>query len=225
MSFTEFTDMLAEIGEYIYEKYICLNLSQYRNFDFGARNTTVAMIVICFVIGGMVSAVLYYVSKRTSAPLVNALLKQNCIDEESAKSAAELGVRPKRSLWRQMRKLSPLSKLVYYVGQKFPLPPKESVGEDASSADTESEEAATEEKTPDFSYKELIASRREVDFETVALYIPKPLTYRAEVRFAGVPRLRTLILVLILFPILGFVVLRFFPDLLLAADALITFFS
>ena len=64
-----------------------------------------------------------------------------------------------------------------------------------------------------------------MDFDSTPLYIPKPLTYRAEVRFAGVPRLRTLILVLILFPMLGFAVLRFFPDMMFAADALISFFS
>ena len=227
MSFTDFTEMLAEIGEYIYEKYICLNLSLYKNFDLGARNTTVAMIVLCFVVGGMVSAILYYRSKRAVAPLVNALLKQSCHSEDSAKSAEALGVRMRPSLCRQMRKLSPLSKVVYYSGQQFPPPPTGTpeIAADAPAEEDAHEESSTPPEKSSFSYKELMASRREIDFTTVPLYIPSSLTYRAEIRFAEIPRLRTLILVLILFPILGFAVLRFFPDLLLAADALITFFS
>ena len=230
MNFTEFTEMMAEIGDYIYEKYICLNLSQYKNFDLGARNTTVATVVLCFVIGGMVSAILYYISKRRSAPLVNALLQSGCTDEASAKSIAELDIRTNRSLRRQLRKITPLSKLVYYVGQRFPAPP--ATDPDAAPAadepsDSENVDApeASVDSAASVSYKELLASRREVDFDSTPLYIPKPLTYRAEVRFAGVPRLRTLILVLILFPMLGFAVLRFFPDLMFAADALISFFS
>ncbi len=232
MSFTDFTEMIEEIGEYIYEKYICLDLSRYGNFNLGARNTTVSMIVLCFVVGGMVSAILYYCAKRRTAPLVNALLKEKCIDETSAKSAADLDVHMNRSLRRQMRRLSPLSKLVYYVGQRFPFPPtcecdcEKAAEESCECTSTEATPAtANEAIIPSFSYKDLLISRRAVDFDTVPLYIPKSLTYRAEVRFAGVPRMRTLILVLILFPILGFTVLRFFPDLMLAADALITFFS
>ena len=245
--------MMVEIGEYLYDRYVCLNLDVYKNFSFGARNTSVALTVLCCVIGAMIAAIAYYYVKHSTAPLIHALLKEKCIDEASAKTPKELGIRMNRTIRRQLRRPSPLSKLVCYVGQaqSFYVPYQDEKPINGTTAETAdgTEDGAPpsakahispsaiedQEKTNGIdavernqkppSYKQALSLRKQIDFETARLYIDESLTYRAEVRFAHVPRVRLLVLILLICPIAGLVFLRFFPDFLLAVDAFITFLS
>ena len=56
MTLSELKEMLTEIGDYLYHRYFCLDLSQYNNFSLGATNTLIPRIVVAFVIGAMIAS-------------------------------------------------------------------------------------------------------------------------------------------------------------------------
>ena len=234
MSLSELKELFAEIGDYLYHRYLCLDLSRYNNFSLGATNTLIPKIVICFIIGAMIATVLMYLEKTQSSKLISALLHAECKDEESAKSAAELDVHMTRSLIRRLRKPSPLSKLIFYRGQKAPVSASFLLEEvkkanEIAQESTENLDNMVENGNSDKSYyqsrAEMLRERKAVDFTTVPLYIPSALTYRADVRYSEKPRALFLVLSLIALPILGIVVLRALPTVLLLADGMITFFQ
>ena len=225
MSLSELKEMFAEIGDYLYHRYFCLDLSQYNNFSLGAKNTLVPQIVIAFVIGAIIATVLMYLEKTQTTKLVGALLRAECKDEESAKTPAELNVRMTGSLIRRMRRPSPLSKLVFYRGQKTSVSASLIWQKADSSEENQKSEA---EKKIDTSEKmeengnikrysdraELLKERKELDFRTASMYIPKELSYRAEVRYGEMPRTSIFVLCLISLPILGSVILRLLTTVL-----------
>ncbi len=233
MSFAEFKEMVVEIGDYLYSRYICLDLSQYRNFDFGARNTTVAKIILLSLLGCMIAALILYINKRHARTLTKALLDHGCTDEQSAKSATELGVSVSRRLRYSLRRPSALSKIIYFVGQTHVTAESTLLHDtDFSNADGAAEHVQNEsqsnqkkgKKRP--SYAAALQERRSIDFQAVGLYIPKPLTYRAEVRFAGKQESFLMLLIaLVILPAAGLVILRFLPQLLGLADSLISFMN
>ena len=241
MSLSELKELFAEIGDYLYHRYLCLDLSRYNNFSLGASNTLIPMIIICFIIGAMIATVLMYIEKTQTTTLVEALLRAECKDEESAKTPAELNVQMTRSLIDRMRKPSPLSKLVYYRGQKIPVATSFLLqkSDDPSQNQEKKEELSsnTSEGTQDMGINgkkeqafyatraEMLRERKAVDFTSVPLYIPKELVYRAQVRYSEKPRKLVLLLSLLALPILGIVILRAFPTILVFADGLITFFA
>ena len=232
MSLSELKELFAEMGDYLYHRYLCLDLSRYNNFSLGATNTLIPKIIICFVIGAMIATIFMYLEKTQTTKLISALLHAKCNDEESAKAPSALNIRMTRSLIRRMRKPSPLSKLVFYQGQKSPVSASflfeesRKTNENTSETNEEPTNMAKNGSSSDLYYKsrtEMIRERKTVDFETVPLYIPKVLSYRAEVRYSEKPRALILVLSLIALPILGIVILRALPTVLLLADGLMTF--
>ena len=240
MSLSELKELFAEIGDYLYHRYLCLDLSRYNNFSLGATNTLIPMIIISFIIGAMIATVLMYLEKTQTTKLVNALLRAKCKDEESAKTPAELNVEMTWSLIDRMRKPSPLSKLVYYRGQKIPVstslllekntkPSENQENSENSSQDADSnqEMGANGNIKQEFypTRAEMIRERKAVDFANVPLYIPNELVYRAQVRYGEKPNKLVFLLSLIGLPFLGIMILRMFPTVLVFADGFITFFS
>ncbi len=240
MSLSELKELFAEIGKYIYDHYICLDLSRYNNFSLGAKNTLIAQIVICFIVGSVVASILMYLEKTQTTKLISALIRAECKDEESAKSPTELNVRMTGSLIRRMRQPSPLSKLVYYRGQKIPVATSLLLQKTEDSDEKQENDGSLDAQPSDSSQNmvengnnksvyatraELIRERRTVDFQNTPLYIPNELYYRAQVRYGEKNRPWILVLSLIALPILGILILRVFPTVLLLADGMITFFN
>lgn len=236
MSLSELKEMFLEIGDYLYHRYLCLDLSQYNNFSLGAKNTLIPQIIIAFVIGAIIATVLMYVEKTQTTKLIGALLRAECKDEESAKTPAELDIHMTGSLIRRMRKPSPLSKLVFYRGQKTAVSASLILQKPGTSAENQESDVTDGANTSDSMVKngnieycntrsELLKERKTLDFRTAAMYIPKELSYRAEVRYGEKPRKSVFVLSLIALPILGIVILRLLPSVLLLADGLITFFK
>ena len=217
MSLSELKEMFIEIGYYLYHRYLCIDLSQYNNFSLGAKNTLIPQIVIAFVIGAMIAAILMYLEKAHTVALVSALLRAECKDEESAKSAKELGIDMNDSLLYQLRRPSSISKLIYHRGQ--------TVSVSASAIANMGENVNSNEAKYYSSRKELLEERKKIDFQTVPLYIPQELSYRADVRYGKKPRLFVCVISVIMMPLIGILVLRLLPTVLLFADGLITFFK
>ena len=247
MSFSEFCEMMKEIGDYLYNRYIVLDLSRYHNFSLGSTNTLISKIVISLTIGAMVASIILYIEKKRATKLVQALLKNGCHSEETAKSAENLGIQMNYSLRQLMRKPSPLSKLVYYHGQKAPVAAslllEEKKKEDLEKGNSEEaqdnasntthigkgdKKEKPSRKEIEALYREnqmLIKERKSLDFQTVPLYIPQNLAYRADVRYGVKTKPFSLIISLIGLPLLALFILRFFPSVLLLADGIITFLN
>lgn len=234
MSLSELKELFLEIGDYLYNRYLCIDLSQYNNFSLGATNTLIPQIIICFIIGAMIASVFMYLEKSQATNLINALLQAKCKDESNAKTPTDLNVCMTRSLISRMRKPSPLSKLVYYRGQKIPvsssflLQETDKLPEDQKNSDPLSQdmgENGNKEQSFYATRAEMIRERNLLDFQNLPLYIPEKLSYRAEVRYGKKPSRLALVFSLIALPILGIVILRGLPSVLLLADGLITFFK
>ena len=208
--------LFTEIGDYLYTRYICLDLSEYQYFSLGAKNTVVAQFVLMCIFGCMLASIFIYVEKRSGARLVGALVKNGCVDENTAKTEKELGI---RLSWRQARALrrpSALSKLVYYKGQPY-------MTASPLTFDDQGDSSFPLPNAPgDWTLKDELSSRKSVDFHSVPLYIPSTFIYRSEVRYsASSPRPLHLALSLVLFPTVGFLILRLFPYILSLADRII----
>ncbi len=211
----------SEIGEYLYKNYVCLDLNKYTYFSLGAKNTFVAQIVWMCVLGCIIASFVLFFQRRLSSRLVSALLRNGCHDEESAKSAEDLGVSLSYRILYNLRRPSSLSKLIYYKGQSYLTATNRSFYENKNG-----EEVSLPLPMPPKgrTLKDELKERRAVDFKTIPLYIPASLTYRAELRYPQKKEsFLPLVLALVLFPVFGSAFIRLFPQILSLADIIIGF--
>ena len=134
-------------------------LSDYFGFGNGI-DPSVAMIVWGMYIGCMIGCCVYVYQKRIVGRFVRMLLRSGANTVDNAKTLEELHYGKKRGIRRHLRGKTPLSELVYEVG-------------DAEARNI------TEDSIP------LPVIRDKVDYTTARFFIPAQRKIRAEIRYEG----------------------------------------
>ena len=182
----------------------------FENFSFDNPTMSLTVIIWAVCIGLAVAVVAYAISRHTASLIVKAIAKNECYSPESAKTFAELGLKPTLYKRHILRDGTTLRK---YVSVKNP------------------EECALENKTP----APLKAIRRffaggdaplRYDLNKAIVYIPEDVRHTAEIRYEE--KKADLIIAIVsalLFIALAFGLTLTFPKLLELWDAAITRFK
>lgn len=174
-----------------FASFFTIEAREYANFTFdAAARTTVRNVILGFAIGILIAALYAFYQKNVPGKVIHALLRAEAFSEETAKTAAELGLDGKFFALFELKHNAMLKKLVVCVCVRMGVPRK---------AENEAD------------------GGEEADGE--AYYIPEELKYRAEVRYEKKGNGPVaLIITVVLTAVLAILLIRLTPALLTVAD-------
>ncbi len=212
--------LISELWDYFTQKYFSPDLSGYDNFSLGGTSMfSVRTVIFGIYIGLNLAAILAIFDKRVLGDFVRALLGEDCLSKESAKTVAELGFAKNTAVRSSLKSGYTLRRVVKCVEEEqFYADLAEKQAEYEKEAALAAERG---EKMPKFR-----ATEFKVDLATAHFYIPEQIKYTAEQKFekkgtnwltfAGVFLLSTAAL---------FAVFALLPDLLRMLDNTINMVS
>ena len=203
----EIYNFFGDIFDYLRETYFEVDFGTYQNFDIGTYAGSLSGIIFAVMLGIVLASCAVFIERRYLGALVRALVKDEARDEESAKTLADLGLRPNFLLKNALRRRdSALRKLVRYAGEP-------------------SEEEDLPEEVTGREKKRLIFTEM-LDFSTTRFYIPPALCDRATIRYNEKGSdFRSLVLTVLIAIVGSGVLIRFLPVVFHVADNMITWFG
>ena len=201
--------LLKELWEYLKGKYFSVDTGRYENLNIGSGSLITAQNVVLGIAGGIVVAagMACYDRNRLGA-FVRAIVREQCLWPEKAKTLSELGFFKNAGVKASLRSPNKLGRVVRCVE-------KEAYEQSVVQAEAEYAEAH-EGSTVGF-----YMPAYRINFETDHFYIPDEEHYRAEIRFDNRgSSLRAFLLVLVLAVVGAGAVCFLMPDILQLMDNL-----
>ncbi len=200
--------LIEELWEYLTDKYLTLDISQYDNLDLtiggsGVINLSWAIVALC--LGIVLAAILSVYEKRGLGEFVRKLLYEDCYTPETAMTLAQLGFRKNAAVRSSLRSGS-LSKVVICTQ-------KQAYDEQIAQKKAAYEQYATKD-SPKFK-----STPYRINYETDTFFIPKESSYAADIRYdkkgSGIV---TVIIALGIALLLALFIIFILPDVLQLLD-------
>ena len=142
------------------------NIIAYNNFEFRNPFISLELIVWALFAGFILAALIAIYNKRVIGGFVKAILRNECLSAESAKTVTDLGFGNDWFIKNALRTDTVLRRFVVRV-------------------DNMDDKNDTAEESPENEKKESASRHDIIDFAKSKFYIPEELKYRAEVRYAS----------------------------------------
>lgn len=205
----ESKSVIAELWEYFVEKYFTPQYGDYEHITVGGSSMiSLQTIVFAFFIGVNLAAIVSVFDKRVLGDFARALIREDALSPDHAKTLSELGYFKNTAIRSSLRSGHTLRRVVRCVEEEQ---------YDAAIEQKRLEAKAVGQKFKTVPFK--------VDFKTAHFYIPSELKYTAEIKFEkkGTNWLTVAgVFVVSLLMVIG--VFWIFPDILQLLDNFLSMF-
>lgn len=163
----ESKSVIAELWEYFVDKYFTPHYGDYEHITVGSSSMiSLQSIVIAFFIGVNIASVMAVFDKRVLGSFARALIRDEALSPDRAKTLSELGYFKNTAVRSSLRSGHTLRRVVKCVEEE----------EYYASLEQKQQEAeAAGQKFKSIPFK--------MDFETAHFYVPEELKYTAEIKF------------------------------------------
>ncbi len=201
-----------ELWAYVRDTYLSDN-HQYEHLPVGRDGmVNLQTIIIGLFIGVIIAAAIVFYEKKRLGAFVRAVVKQQCLWPDKAKTLAELGFDRNGAVKRSLRSRNHLGRIVRCV--------------ERDRYDSEVESARAEHVEKHGSDKDFSMPPYRVDFERDCFYIPDEEHYRAELRYEDKGSGWRAFLLVLIVAVVGVLLLFFLlPEMLKLVDNLIGILS
>ncbi len=182
----------------------------YNNFELYNPFISLDLIVWALFAGCVVASLMAIYNKRIIGGFVKAVLKNESLSPETAKTVTELGFGSDWIIKNALRTDTVLRRFIVRID-------KAADGGEAPIAEEDTKDAKGAKK------KERQPKHDVIDFTTARFYIPEELKYKAEVRYASRGTdLITFVIAVVVLIAAALAAIYFIPDLIQLIDNLIT---
>ena len=163
--------LLEELWLYLYNTYFTDN-NVYENINVNSGIVSIRNIIIGLAIGLALSGFFSVFNKRVLGRFVRALLKNECLSQESAKTLGELSFADKMLVRASLRRGYTLKRVVRCVEEE------DFLKEEEKRREEEEAKRAIDPSLPKFKERTFVPS-----LDTDRFYIPEELKYMADIKF------------------------------------------
>ena len=175
----------------------------YNNFELYNPFISLDLIVWALFAGFVLASLLALYNKRIIGGFVKAMLRDECLSPETAKTVTELGYGSDWFIKNALRTDTVLRRFVVRIDK------------DADGADSSEQPKGEKKKRP--------PKHDAIDFTTARFYIPEELKYKADVRYASRgTNIITFVIGVAALIAAAFAAIYFIPDLIQLIDNFIT---
>ena len=205
--------LLKELWEYLEGKYFSVDAGRYENLDLGSGSMlNLQHMVLGLFAGIIIAAGFACYDKNRLGAFVRALVKEQCLWPDKAKTLYDLGFMKNGSVKASLRSRNQLGKIVRCV--------------ERDAYEQQVEEARAAYIAEHGSDKDFFMPDYRIDFDNDHFYIPDEEHYRAEIRYESKGSGWRAFILVVLVSIIGAALVCFLlPDMLQLVDNLIGILS